>query len=160
MQVDAQFLARHVDYTRWATHKIVEACAPLGREELTRQMYTSHGSLLGTLVHIYQADTVWLLRLQGNPLARGPEPPADLDALRAVWFPVLDAMYDFAAALTPERIEEPVAFQTASRGDGARPMWQVILQVVNHATYHRGQAATLLRQLAHTAPPTDLIHKE
>jgi uncharacterized damage-inducible protein DinB len=27
--------------------------------------------------------------------------------------------------------------------------------VVNHATYHRGQLVTLLRQLGRTPPPTD-----
>lgn len=29
--------------------------------------------------------------------------------------------------------------------------------VVNHATYHRGQLATLLRQVGHKAPATDYI---
>ena len=36
--------------------------------------------------------------------------------------------------------------------------WQMVLQVVNHASYHRGQVTTLLRQLG--APPAksmDLI---
>ena len=31
------------------------------------------------------------------------------------------------------------------------------IRVVNHSTYHRGQAATQLRQLGQTPPNTDLI---
>ena len=30
------------------------------------------------------------------------------------------------------------------------PLWQVVLHVVNHATYHRGQITTMVRQLGHT----------
>jgi uncharacterized damage-inducible protein DinB len=29
--------------------------------------------------------------------------------------------------------------------------------VINHATYHRGQLATLLRQLGRTPPSTDYV---
>jgi uncharacterized damage-inducible protein DinB len=37
-------------------------------------------------------------------------------------------------------------------------MWHMLQHVVNHASYHRGQVTTLLRQLG-AAPPksTDLI---
>jgi uncharacterized damage-inducible protein DinB len=30
--------------------------------------------------------------------------------------------------------------------------------MVNHTTYHRGQAVTMLRQLGYAAPSTDLIY--
>jgi uncharacterized damage-inducible protein DinB len=41
---------------------------------------------------------------------------------------------------------------------GASPLWQMLQHVVNHATYHRGQVTTLLRQLGATPPKSqDLI---
>jgi uncharacterized damage-inducible protein DinB len=38
----------------------------------------------------------------------------------------------------------------------------ILQHVVNHSTYHRGQIATMLRQLGTKAIPTDLIayHRE
>jgi hypothetical protein len=39
---------------------------------------------------------------------------------------------------------------------GALPYWQVILHVVNHASYHRGQITTMLRQLGKSPVSTDL----
>ena len=38
----------------------------------------------------------------------------------------------------------------------ALPLWQVLSHVVNHATYHRGQITTMLRQLGYPAVATDL----
>jgi uncharacterized damage-inducible protein DinB len=35
------------------------------------------------------------------------------------------------------------------------PFWQMLQHVVNHASYHRGQVTTLLRQLG-AAPPKSL----
>ena len=40
---------------------------------------------------------------------------------------------------------------------GAIPYWQVVLHLVNHGSYHRGQVATMLRQAGIKPPGTDLI---
>jgi len=39
----------------------------------------------------------------------------------------------------------------------AAPLWQMLQHLVNHGTYHRGQVATLLRQLGAKPISTDLI---
>ncbi len=40
----------------------------------------------------------------------------------------------------------------------ASPMWQMVQHVVNHASYHRGQVTTMLRQAgAQPAKSMDLI---
>jgi uncharacterized damage-inducible protein DinB len=39
----------------------------------------------------------------------------------------------------------------------AAPLWQMLQHLVNHGTYHRGQVATMLRQLGATPNSSDLI---
>ena len=42
--------------------------------------------------------------------------------------------------------------------ESANALWQMLLHVVNHATYHRGQVTTLLGLLGAAPPPsTDLM---
>jgi len=42
--------------------------------------------------------------------------------------------------------------------EGSSPMWQMLQHVVNHASYHRGQVTTMLRQMGATpAKPMDMI---
>jgi len=45
-----------------------------------------------------------------------------------------------------------------SGAEGASPFWQMLQHVVNHASYHRGQITTMLRQLgASPGKPMDMI---
>jgi uncharacterized damage-inducible protein DinB len=48
-------------------------------------------------------------------------------------------------------------------GQMTRPFWQILVHVVNHATLHRGQAMSILRQMG-IAPPAHIdvmnFHRE
>ena len=45
-----------------------------------------------------------------------------------------------------------------SRGNGYEmPAWQIVMHVVNHGSYHRGQVTLLMRKAGLIPPPTDLI---
>jgi uncharacterized damage-inducible protein DinB len=37
------------------------------------------------------------------------------------------------------------------------PIWQIVMHVVNHGNYHRGQVSRLMREAGFTPPSTDLI---
>jgi uncharacterized damage-inducible protein DinB len=50
-----------------------------------------------------------------------------------------------------------VPFKRVTGEAFAQPLWQLLHQVANHGTYHRGQIATMLRQLGAKATSTDLL---
>jgi uncharacterized damage-inducible protein DinB len=55
-------------------------------------------------------------------------------------------------------LDRVIEYRLMSGTPGAAPLWQMVAHVVNHATYHRGQVTTLLRQLgAVPAKSTDMI---
>ena len=56
-------------YSDWASRRLVEAAAQLSVEQLTRDFGTADKSVLGTLVHVFAADRIWLARLEGAPNA-------------------------------------------------------------------------------------------
>jgi len=63
----------------------------------------------------------------------------------------------FLADLTEERLEQPVVYRNL-KGEEYRQRLGVLLQhLVNHSTYHRGQVATLLRQVGAVLPVTDYV---
>src|SRR4051812_42929775 len=104
--MNAEFFAGHFAYSRWATLRILDACLPLTLEELNRPLGNSFGGVLGTLVHIFRADRIWLERLKGN--AHAPyELPGEsftLPVLRNAWTIVLEELQSVAAKLTDEEI--------------------------------------------------------
>jgi uncharacterized damage-inducible protein DinB len=59
------------------------------------------------------------------------------------------------AALSEEQYTRPVTSSFSSLRDTFAG--DLLRHVVNHSTYHRGQAATLLRQVGAVAPETDFV---
>lgn len=157
MSVPVDTLRTHLRYAAWASARIVEAAAALTPEELTRDFRSADKHVLGTLVHVYAADRVWLRRIQGAPAAPFLEPDTDmhLSVLQRDWPAVLERWQAWAAALDDAR--GLAHYQDLQGRAHATPLWQIVLHVVNHGTHHRGQAAAMIRAMGHTPPPLDLI---
>ena len=156
MKIDPEFLALHLEYSRWASERSLEAARELTADELSRDLRNSHGGVLGTLLHLFYGDRVWLSRLQGAPRSTFADPDEDytLDTLAPAWANVADQFRGWAANVTDA--EAMLHYLNLAGKPGSLPVWQVILHVVNHASYHRGQITTMLRQLGHTPVATDL----
>ena len=67
-------------------------------------------------------------------------------------------MRTFVAGLGDPDIDRAIDYKMLSGAAGSSPMWQMIQDLVKHASYHRGQVTTMLRQLgAEPGKPTDMI---
>jgi uncharacterized damage-inducible protein DinB len=147
------------DYTSWADQRLLDLAAGLSEEELRRDLGGSFPTVLGTLAHVLTADWVWLERWNGvSPSG----PPADwelatLAEVRTRWRALRAQRDAFLDRLDEEGLVRRVSYAN-TRGEGhIAPLWQLLLHAVNHATYHRGQVVTYLRQLGRDALPTDLV---
>ncbi len=67
-------------------------------------------------------------------------------------------MNDFIAALTEADLARNFEFKTTQGVPQTQPGWQMLQHLANHGTYHRGQIATMLRQLGAKAQGTDMIY--
>ena len=147
------------EYNLWADCRTLDACAALSDEEFTRNLGSSFGSVRDTVAHLYGAEWLWNERLQGRLPSGLPSASvyANLTAVRAK-LEDMDRYYvGFVSTLTPEDLERIIHYTNLAGEQRADPVWQVLHQLTNHATYHRGQIVTLLRQLGAKAVSTDLI---
>ena len=64
---------------------------------------------------------------------------------------------DYASKLTQQDLERVIHYKTFAGSEFSNPLWQSLHQLTNHASYHRGQIVTLLRQLGVKPVSTDLI---
>src|SRR5947207_6633059 len=67
LSVSADVLRSHLAYTAWASRRLVHAASLLSEAELVHDFNTSEHSVLGTLVHTFAADRVWLARFHRAP---------------------------------------------------------------------------------------------
>jgi uncharacterized damage-inducible protein DinB len=146
-------------YNLWADLRTLDACATLTNEQFTRDLGSSFGSVRDTLAHLYGAEWLWNERILGRAPA-GLSPASafpDLAAVRAKLEEMDRYFIDFASKATPQDLERVIRYKTAAGKEFSNPLWQSLHQLTNHATYHRGQIVTLLRQLGAKPVSTDLI---
>jgi len=145
-----------LDYTAWATTRLLDAALALTTEELNRDLGSSHGGVSGTLEHLYGADVIWTARLCARPAIHFSDLPAlpPLTTLKVQWLALQEGRRDFAAGMKPN---ESVVYANLNGEAQVGSVGEIVRHIVNHGTYHRGQVATLMRQLGYAAPNTDLI---
>lgn len=157
--MDLVYVRTLFDYHYWARDRVLEAAAALDAVQYARALGGSFGSVRDTLNHMYGAEVLWLRRWQGESAPSMPSPlPDSVPALRAAWKRQEAALRAFLQALHEPDLQRVIAYTSLAGVPGASALWEMLAHVVNHATYHRGQVTTLLRQLG-AAPPasTDLI---
>jgi uncharacterized damage-inducible protein DinB len=158
MHVSPDTLRLQIDYTIWASRRILDAAAALSHDELTRDFASADKTILGTLLHIFGADLNWMERMEGRSLKAFPyDANASLAWLEEQWPKVWRRWQAYASGLDEAAVEAPVSYLDFKGHPWSTPVWQVMLHVVNHATHHRGQAAGFIRALGKTPPPLDLM---
>jgi uncharacterized damage-inducible protein DinB len=144
----------------WARDRMLDAVESLSQEQYTRELGGSFGSVRDTVVHTLSGECVWLARWKGETPTRmlAPESYPDFASVSNAWLDHEANLRRFFEAIDEQGIQKVMPYRTLAGIESAAPLWQMLQHVVNHASYHRGQVTTLLRQLG-AAPPkgTDLI---
>jgi uncharacterized damage-inducible protein DinB len=146
-------------YMLWADRTILRSVREVSPEDLRRDAGISFGSLFGTMVHTLGSQRRWLARFLGQSPAHIPAPDefSDLIAWIHAWEETASEIEAFLAALTDEQLAASVTWVDTEGATFTRPLWQPVLHLVNHTSYHRGQMVSLLRQMGYQPPSTDLI---
>jgi uncharacterized damage-inducible protein DinB len=148
-----------LDYHYWARDRMLDAAAPLGPGQLTKDLGNSFKSILDTMNHLYFAEWAWHERWNGRSPAGPPVASfASVAALRTAWANLETDVRGFLESLGSDGVSRVFEYTLLSGQSGASMFWQMLQHVVNHGSYHRGQVTTMLRQLgAPPARPMDLI---
>jgi len=148
------------DYNAWANHRALGAAETLSSDQFIRSVASSFSSVRDTLAHICGAEWIWLERFQGRSPSSLPDLARfkDVASLRAHWLPQEQCLVEFVHGLTQPELECEFEYKTLKSEASRAPLWQPLLHLVNHGTYHRGQVTTLLRQLGAEPVMTDLIY--
>lgn len=147
------------DFNSWANHRTLESCAALSPEQFTRDLGSSFGSVRDTLMHICGAEWAWLERWHGRTPSGFPKATdyPNFQAVKQRWEEIERNLLDYIASLTADDVSRPTPVTTVSSGTFELPLSHYLQHLANHGTYHRGQIATMLRQLGAKPVSTDLI---
>ncbi len=151
-------------YTRfnlWANDLLLSLIeSGLPDELLDREIISSFPSLRKTIYHIWDAEFIWIKRLNGESLTSGPGGNFSgkfSEAKAQIRF--LDQEFiDFVLNIDDEKAVSNFTYKNVAGTAFTNPVWQSIHHCMNHSTYHRGQMVTMMRQLGmKEIPSTDFI---
>ncbi len=161
--MDLNDLRRLFEYNEWANRRALDAASRLTPEQFVRPMGSSYSSVRDTLVHLFGVEWVWLERLRGTspPALPAADDYPDAHAVRTRWQSAGDDLLRSVRALTKSDLERQITYTNFRGQPFTYSLPDMFLHLALHGAYHRGQVATLLRQLGATPRSTDfLLHQD
>jgi uncharacterized damage-inducible protein DinB len=152
-----QLLAR---YNHWMNERLYAVVSEFSAEERTRDRGAFFGSMHRTLNHILWGDRIWLARFTDQAYAVaafGADMYADFAELTRERAATDTAILDWTGQVTPACLAGTLEYRSASDGRMRHlASWVAATHLFQHATHHRGQLATLIKQAGRDPGITDL----
>jgi uncharacterized damage-inducible protein DinB len=149
-----------LEYHYWARDRMLDAIDTLSVEQYTRDLGSSFKSVRDTVIHTYSAEWNWYSRWTGSsPTAMlDPKTFPDRWSVRRAWTDQEVKVRSFVGGLGQHGLDRTLEYKLLNGEPAQSVFWHMLQHMVNHATYHRGQITTMVRQLGAAAPqPQDLI---
>lgn len=151
---------QYAAYNLWANNLLVSNIERLPQEKQRAEMVSSFPSLFKTVLHLLDAESLWWQRvkLQEKVLRPSDSFSGDFEALSKALQQQDKQWLDWVTACNEHGFLHEFIYFDSKKNRYKQPVHQVLMQVFNHSTYHRGQMITLLRQLnVEKVPATDFI---
>ncbi len=136
----------------WANRTMIQRLKEIPHDVYTKEVQSSFSSISKAMPHIYIVDTNWLGIVNGkNMRDSGHEARALTEQVEAKSLDELEAAFEALAEgyraffKTCEDLNQTFVLDNPYTGVKDVSYGEVILQVVNHGTYHRGNISTMLR---------------
>jgi len=152
------------EFDRWANNRVLQAASTLSVEQFTRDLGGSLRSVRDTLVHIISAEWAWLtIWKEPSPTSAfvmdiwprlgnlfPPDAFPDVAAAQLRWAEIEREQIEFVNRVTNESLGRMLPVRETQIS-----LAHLMQHLANHSTYHRGQVALMMRQLAAVPVATD-----
>lgn len=154
-----QLLQQYAASNLWANKIITEEIKQLTDEKINYVIISSFPSVYKTVLHMMEVENIWWERLMLYERAtltgwfNG-----DFKALSEKLLQLSTQWIDWVNEANETNIMHVFGYKNTRNESFRQPVYEVLLHLFNHQSYHRGQLVTMLRQLGvHNIPPTDFI---
>ena len=110
------------------------------------------------LAHILSAEKLWLERLQGQKQTQAVWPDFTVAQCRSEIGELARLWKDYLASARDATLSQSFTYKNTKGESFTNQKQYVLLHVIMHSAYHRGQIAADIRAAGHTPPYTDFIH--
>ena len=141
-------LRKLVDHLRWADAAALEAL---------RRSPGADARALTIYAHILGAEAVWLARLAGRRQEVAVWPVLSLDEASSLAVRNADELDAYVSSLAPEDLGREIQYRNSAGVELRSTIEDILLHVMLHGSYHRGQVALLIRTGGGEPASTDYV---
>jgi uncharacterized damage-inducible protein DinB len=147
-------------YDKWANEQVLQAASRLTEGQIYQQQGHSWGSVHGILLHMMNAEWIWLRRCLGeSPGSFYSELDfPTLTALRKYWAEIDAEMNTFIIGQCQQSIISEVVYTNTLGNTYQLLRWQILVHVANHNTHHRGELAAMFSAMDISHQEDDWLH--
>jgi uncharacterized damage-inducible protein DinB len=155
-----QLLQQYAAYNLWANKTITGRIIQLNEEIIRKETKSSFNSIYKTLLHLMDVESVWWQRLK---LAEHVEWPAknfegNTEVLIRQLLQLSRQWFEWVVTANEINLEHVFGYYNSKKEYFKQPVYEMLLHLFNHQTYHRGQLVTIMRQHdIEKIPGTDFI---
>ncbi|GGH62973.1 putative damage-inducible protein DinB [Filimonas zeae] len=146
------YITTLAQYNNHTDRLIMDWLSQISEEQWNQPLTSSFASIRQTAIHMVSAKKVWI-----DFWTKAPHPVYLSGVFNGTRKDLIELWESTSADLQSvidnypeEAYQQPVTFMYPDGRQGQMLFWQTLLHFVNHATYHRGQLVTLLRQAGFT----------
>ena len=155
-----ELLGQYAVYNTWANQKLIECIQVQPEEIAVKEIPSSFKTLQATLLHMWDAESVWWQRMK---LLEGIVAPSA--HFKGTTRDVVTALQhqnklweNWIGNASPAALDHVFMYYSTKGEPFKMPVFQMLMHVFNHGTYHRGQLVNMLRQLGvQKIPQTDFV---
>jgi uncharacterized damage-inducible protein DinB len=152
-----QLLSESARYNAWANENFVNLFRSVDNSLITKEVVSSFTSIRATLLHIWDAESLWLERLSGNsPTSllsknfHGTNEEVFNNVVKTS-----NKLIEFIETRPAPFFRDRLTFRTISPPrDFKESVTDMAHHCLNHSTFHRGQLVMMCRQLKITPIPS------
>lgn len=151
-----ELLLQMARYNVWANGKMIDVLLKLDEEARDREMVSSFPTLRRTVYHMMSAEYLWLKRLQLIEQLVRPEDTFSGTFAEACrfWEEASCGLAVFVEKAPGDHAMEHVfQYYNFQKESIKMPVATALQHAFNHASYHRGQLVTMMRQVGVTKIP-------
>ncbi|GFN30161.1 DinB family protein [Paenibacillus xylaniclasticus] len=150
-----EWLMHLYEYHAWASERVLQHLRSLPADLFHQEVELGFHSVAEAIGHLAAAEEVWFARMQEQvPPSLAARRFAGPDEASLHMNKLQSQIRHFLSGVDLQHI---VTYKNTAGQTFSNSIAEIIQQVVNHGTYHRGNITTILRSLGQSGTMTDYI---
>ncbi len=146
-------------FNYWANHRLLEVCEQLTPDQWTSTDTVGDRTLRGVLVHTFDTEWSWRVRLQGPEAGEDDEELSEdnyptVAGLSEAWAADEAAMMTWLNSLSDDDLAGSVPVPWGRE----YILWRLIVHVFTHSIQQRAEAAALLTRAGHSPGDIEFLN--